>query len=197
VIGILGGIGSGKSTVAAEFAKLGCAVIDADKLAHQQLEIPETKQKIIESFGEDILDDNGNIDRKALGEIVFNDKEKLALLTEIIHQPVLEKTHSLIEQYRKDESVKAIVLDMPLLMEVGEHENCDTLIFVACDIEKRLERAKNSSIFSEKQLKIRENLQISLDIKANIAENTVDNNSGSMVLSRQISVLFPKIVENS
>jgi len=197
IIGILGGIGSGKSAVAAEFARLGCAVIDADELAHKQLNEPKTKEEIIELFGQKVLGKDGNIDRKVLGEIVFCDKKKLLSLTKIIHSPVLAQTERLIKQYQRDNSVKAIVLDMPLLMEVGQYKRCDTLIFVKCDLQKRLERAKKLGIFNENQLKIRENLQISLDNKANIAEDTIDNNSGLMALARQVSELFPKIAKSS
>lgn len=197
VIGILGSIGSGKSTVASELGKLGCAVIDADELAHNQLEESEIKRKIIKLFGKEILNKDGNIDRKALGEIVFSDAEKLSLLTRLIHPPVLAQISELIDQYQMDKSTKAIVLDMPLLMEVGWHKKCDTLIFVKCDKAKRLERAKKSGVFNENQLKIRENLQISLDNKANIAENTIDNNSGLTAVARQVSELFPKIVKSS
>ncbi|MBN1795795.1 MAG: dephospho-CoA kinase [Sedimentisphaerales bacterium] len=197
IIGILGGIGSGKSTVAGEFARFGCAVIDADKIAHNLLQEPPIKDKVVSLFGAGLLDTNGNIDRQRLGEIVFSNMEKLSLLTDMIHPPVLDRTALLIEQFQHDDSVKAIVLDMPLLMEVGWDKRCDTLIFVECDRQKRVQRAKKSGIFNENQLKFRENFQISLDKKRNIAENTIDNNSGLMALARQVSELFPKVVRSN
>ena len=89
VIGILGGIGSGKSTVAAEFAKLGCKVIDADEIAHELLNEPSVKEKLLDIFGQDILDSSDKIDRKKLAEIVFTDKKKIASLNSIIHPLVL------------------------------------------------------------------------------------------------------------
>jgi dephospho-CoA kinase len=195
IIGILGGVGSGKSTVAAEFAKLGCKVIDADKIAHQLLNHPPVKERIITSFGQVILDSEGKIDRKKLADIVFADPDKLSLLTRIIHPLVLTRVEQLIEQYNRQNQVKAIVLDMPLLVEVGWAKRCDKLVFVDCNRRLRVDRAKKIGIFNENQLKLRENFQISLDNKASLADNTIDNNSGFPELARQVEDIF-YIVDN-
>jgi dephospho-CoA kinase len=194
IIGILGGVGSGKSTVAAEFAKLGCKIIDADKIAHQLLERKDVKGEVVSVFGGDILDSSGNIDRKKLGDIVFADGGKLSALSKIIHPFVLARAEQLIEQYNRENQARAIVLDMPLLVEVGWAQRCDRLIFVDCRRELRFDRAKKIGIISENQHKIRENFQISLDSKAAIADNTVDNNSGFSGLAKQIADIFSHIV---
>ena len=162
IIGILGGVGSGKSSVAAEFAKLGCAVIDADKIAHELLEKKAVREKIVASFGQAILDSTGEIGRKELADIVFADPDKLSLLEKIIHPVVLERAEELINKYNSQEQVKAIVLDMPLLAEVGWDKRCDRLIFVDCKRQLRTERAKKMGVFSENRLNIREYFQISL-----------------------------------
>ena len=190
VIGIVGGIGSGKSTVANLFTKLGCAVIDADQLAHQALDEPDVKQKLIAAFGDAILDSAGRVDRKKLADIVFTDAAKVETMNSIIHPTVLRHAESLIQQYNSDASVEAIVLDMPLLIEVGWHKRCDKVIFVDCEARLRAERAGNSQLFNKKQLKIREKFQISLDIKADIADNRVNNNSDLSVLEEQIKDIF-------
>ena len=217
IIGILGGIGSGKSTVAAEFAKLGCKVIDADKIAHELLDAdthasdrhePTVKEKIIASFGRAILDSDDKIDRGKLAEVVFDDAQKLfpaalgydqnsplARLNEIIHPLVLQRAEELIEQYNRQKRVKAIVLDMPLLVEVGWDKRCDKLIFVDCEQKLRLDRAKKMG-FDKNQVKIRENFQISLDNKANLADNTINNNSDFSALARQVADIFSYIVYN-
>ena len=196
IIGILGGICSGKSTVAAEFAKLGCKIIDADKIAHELLDEPAIKQKIVSFFGRDILDSMGKIDRSKLANIVFADDDKLALINKMIHPPVLARIEQLIEQYKRQPAVKAIVLDIPLLVEVGWAKRCDKLVFVDCNRQLRAERAQKMGLFDENQLKIRENLQISLDKKINIAENTIDNNSGFSALARQVADIFSNIMDN-
>jgi dephospho-CoA kinase len=196
VIGILGGIASGKSTVAAEFARLGCAVIDADKIAHQLLSERQINKEIIELFGNKVLDGSGDIDRHKLAAVVFSDAERLARLNELIHPPTLAEADRLIEHYNSQPDVKAIVLDMPLLAEVGWEKRCDRLIFVDCKEQKRLERAKKIGIFDENELKIRENFQISLYKKVKLCDNTIDNNSGFSALARQAKEIFTKVIEN-
>ncbi|NQT02575.1 MAG: dephospho-CoA kinase [Planctomycetes bacterium] len=195
VVGILGGIGSGKSTVAAEFAKLGCKVIDADKIAHELLDEPTVKEKIVSLFGPDVLDSTEKIDHEKLAEVVFADDEKLSSLNRIIHPLVLQRTEELVEQYNHQNQVKAIVLDMPLLVEVGWHKRCDKLIFVDCRQKLRLDRAKKMG-FEKKQVKIRENFQISLDNKESLADNTIENNSDLSAIAKQVTGIFSYIVDN-
>ena len=196
IIGILGGVASGKSTVAAEFAKLGCKIIDADKIAHELLERNDVKEKVVSIFGEAILDSAGEIDRKKLGDIVFADHGKLSSLNKMLHPLVLARTEQLIEQYSQENEVKAIVLDMPLLVEVGWAPRCDKLIFVGCERKLRVDRAKKIGIMTENQLKIRENFQISLDRKATITDNTVNNNSDLSGLAKQVADIFSHIVNS-
>jgi dephospho-CoA kinase len=193
IIGILGGVGSGKSTVAAEFAKLGCAVIDADKIAHKLLNKKDLRKKVVASFGKVILDSAGKIDHKKLADIAFADAGKLLELNEIIHPLVLKEVRKLIKQAKGQKRVKAIVLDMPLLAEVGWAKRCDKLIFVECKQQLRVERTKKMGIFSKNMLKIRENFQISLDNKKSIADNIIDNNSGFSALAGQVTDIFSGI----
>ena len=194
IIGILGGVGSGKSTVAAEFAKLGCTVIDADKIAHDLLEKKSAKEKIVGFFGETILDSAGKIDHRKLADVVFADADKLSSLNEIIHPLVLRRAEELIRQYNRQNEVKAIVLDMPLLVEVSWARRCDKLIFVDCKRQLRVDRAKKMGVFEENQLKIRENFQISLDNKAKLTDNIIDNNSDFSALARQVTDIFSYIM---
>ena len=195
MIGILGGMYSGKSTVAAELAKLGCAVIDADSISHQLLEEKDVLKKIVRVFGKEILDKKGKIDRSALANRVFGDPAKLATLTAILHPLVMTRVEQLIKQCDTQPAVRAIALDIPLLVEVGWEKHCDHLIFVDCAPPLRLERAKKTGVFEADQLKIRENLQISLDKKKRIADNIVDNNSDLSGLSKQIACIFSAIVD--
>jgi len=197
VIGLLGGVGSGKSTVARAFGRLGCGVVDADALAHEALEQPQVKRQVVELLGPGVLDEDGRIDRGRVAEVVFADASKLAGLTGIIHPVVLAKTRSLMEAYRRDPGVRAIVLDMPLLVEVGWHRKCDRLVFVRCDREKRLARAQNKVFGRKNDAGIRENLQISLDKKIRLADNIVENNSDESALASQVADIFSNIVANT
>jgi dephospho-CoA kinase len=196
IIGILGGLGSGKSTVAAEFGKSGCAIIDADRIAHELLGEPVVKKQVVAFFGEVILDSTGKIDPGKLADIVFADAQKLPALNKIIHPPVLQRVEQLIKQYNGQNQVKAIVLDMPLLVEVGWSKRCDKLIFVDCELQLRVERAKKTGVIDENQHKIRENFQISLDKKVALADNIIDNNSDFSALAEQVAKAFSYITDN-
>jgi dephospho-CoA kinase len=196
IIGILGGIYSGKSTVAAEFAKLGCGVVDADEIAHELLETDSVKKEVINSFGARILNSEGKVDCKALAEIAFSNNNNTTLLNSIIHPKVLRYVERLIKQYQSNPDVKAIILDMPLLLEVNWEKKCDKLIFVACDDEERFKRAAKLGLLDENQLKVRENFQISLDKKVAIADNTLNNNSDFSALAKQVSDIFSYIMGN-
>jgi dephospho-CoA kinase len=193
IIGILGGVGSGKSTVAAEFAKLGCEVIDADEIAHNLLNNRDLRKKVVSFFGRGILDSRGKISRRKLARIVFADAKKLSALNRIIHPLVFKEVRELIKKANSQNKVKAIVLDMPLLAEVGWAKRCDKLIFVECKQRIRAERAKKMGILDRNKLKIRENFQISLDKKKSIADNIIDNNSGFSALAGQVTDIFSGI----
>jgi dephospho-CoA kinase len=171
-------------------------VIDADGIAHNLLDDKTIRAKIVRLFGKEILDGQGKISRAELANTVFSDKGKLSSLTDVLHPAVLAQVEQLITQFGKQPEVKAIVLDMPLLMEVGWEKRCDRIIFVDCKPPIRLERARKTGFFDADTLKIRENLQISLDKKKRIADNIVDNNSDLSGLSKQIACIFSSIMDN-
>lgn len=194
VIGILGGIASGKSTVAKELENRGCAVIDADAIAKQFLQTDDVKQQIRNGFGDSVFDAEGRVDRAKLAEMVFTDRASVEAINAIVHPKVLKRTEELISQYQNDSRVKAIVLDAPLLLEAGWEKRCDKLIFVNCDRLIKLERASKKGVLDENQLKKRENFQISLDKKAKISHYMVDNNNGLSELTKQIGEIFPALI---
>lgn len=193
VIGIIGGIASGKSAVAAAFGRLGAAVVDADALAREALDTQTIREAIVERFGPRVLGEAGRIDRRALAEIVFADAANLAVLNGIVHPFVLGRAEALIAQHQRDPAVKAVVLDMPLLVEVGWADRCDRIVFVRCDRAARMERARQGRSMDERTVEIRENFQISLDTKAALADNTIDNNSDFSALVRQVEFIFSEM----
>ena len=197
IIGILGGIGSGKSTVAACFAELGCVVIDADAIAHEILDEADISAKLIDRWGTEVLDSKGVVKRDKVAEHVFDSEEELDFLNALVHPPVLELVEVLIDAHRSDSDISGIVLDMPLLVEVGWEKKCDFLIFVNCSEDKRRERiAKNAKIDIE-QIKKRENFQISLDKKKEKAHYVVSNNSDKSDMAEQIAQIFSSITGSS
>src|SRR5690606_18451472 len=119
ILGLLGAPGSGKSFVARQFEKLGCAVIDADALAKAALDEPAVRDQLVAWWGENILKPDGRVHRSALGRIVFNDRAELAKLEGLVHPIVAERRATLRAQHQADPAVRAIVEDVPLLLEKG------------------------------------------------------------------------------
>ena len=145
IIGLTGGIGSGKSTAAKILAEFGAKVIDADKVAHEVFN-PGTEglQVVVETFGEGVLDSNGEIDRKKLGEIVFRDSSALATLNEIIHPRAYELTKSRLEEFRK-QGVEVVILEVILLVEAGwDHLADEIWVTVSSEdtVVKRLQESR-------------------------------------------------------
>lgn len=197
LIGIVGGIASGKSTVAAEFERCGCARIDADAIVSELLAEPTIRARIVRRFGPTVVDAGGAIDRRRLAALAFSGAKELAALHDILHPAVLERIEDLIEQYAGQANVPAVVLDAPLLVEVGWAHRCDRIVFVDCAWERRVQRALSTGRLTEQDVKIRENFQISLDTKAGLADNTVDNNSDFSALVSQIHDIFSDITKKS
>ena len=193
VIGIVGAVGSGKSTVARQFAELGCAIIDADDLAHQVLKTPPIIEKVSQLWGPAVLDPTGQIDRTALGDIVFSDPAALKKLTDLIHPLIRQQCQELLTTYQTTCSVKAIVLDAPLLLEAGWQEFCDLVVFVETDSKIRQKRLREAGRCENWAKKV-ENLQLALDIKDRISDHRVQNNSGVSELRSQVTRLFSLIL---
>ena len=197
LIGILGGIASGKSCVAREFEKLGCKVINADQIAHRLLARNEVIEQIVNAFGDSMIDENGCIIRQKLAEIVFADKEQTDRINSIIHPLVDKRCTELIDEYNTIDQVKAIVLDVPLLAEVGWTQRCDTLIFVDCDDKIRYKRALKRRSANIECIKNREKLQISLDIKADMSHYIIRNNSQMSAVAEQVKRVFSIILNTN
>lgn len=194
-IGIVGAVGAGKSSVAAEFARLGCGVIKADKLAHECLGRPEIIEKIVGWWGADILDVEGKIDRGKVADIVFEDAAELEKLTNLVHPLIEHRIERLIHIYQEDTAIKAVVLDVPLLIERGLEKLCDFVIFVDTNEQKRAKRLKNNRGWTSRRIKKIENLQKSLDFKEKISEYSINNNSGILATAGQVEQIFLSILK--
>jgi dephospho-CoA kinase len=195
IIGLLGGIASGKSTVASAFQDLGCAIINADLLAHKALEQNSIRHQIITAFGPDVLAQDGSVNRAALGRLVFQHASKLAELNNLLHPWILTKCQAELKEHLKNPAILAVVLDMPLLLEVQWDTLCDHIVFVQAPKEMRLQRAKKRGI-SDEILAEREFFQISLDKKANRADNILINDSDFSSLVRQVKTIFTDVTNN-
>ena len=174
IIGLTGGIASGKSTLSTFFQNNGCFVIDADKIAHEVTNKNSEGAKQIEKvFGSDFFT-NGILDRKKLAEYVFSSKEKTKQLNEIIHPLVISRIISLIQQSTSD----IIVLDVPLLFESGLNKKCDKTICVYCGEKNQISRAIERSNYSKDDIKNRIKNQLSEKEKISLADYAI-NTSGT------------------
>ena len=175
IIGLTGGIGSGKSTAAQILAEFGAKVIDADKVAHEVFN-PGTEglQKVVETFGEGVLNSNGEIDRKKLGEIVFNNPTALATLNEIIHPRAYELTKSRLEEFRK-QGVEVVVLEVILLVEAGWDHLVDEIWVTLATEDTVVERLQESRGLTKEEILTRIHAQTPNDDRAKYADVIIEN----------------------
>lgn len=177
VIGLVGGVGSGKSLVARQLASLGCAVIDADELARSALDEPAVAEQLVDWWGPKVRSGDGRIDRQVVSDIVFNDPGELAKLEKLVHPLVRVASQRLRAEYEAEAAVVAIVEDCPLLLEAGLDEGCDAVIFVAAERDSRVRRVAQARGWTQADLARREKNQLPLDTKAAKADYVVDNNA--------------------
>lgn len=195
VIGLMGGIGSGKSRVAAMFAALGCAVIDADALAREALDNPEVVESVRSWWGARVVDDEGRVDRKAVARIVFADPTELRRLEELTHPLVLARRAELRARYMANPSVLAIIDDTPLLIEKGLDRDCDVLVFVDAPFEVRLERVARTRGWTRDELRSREKMQTPLDIKRQRADYVLQNGAEASGCEAHVQHVLSQILQ--
>ena len=197
VIGLMGGIGSGKSLVARHLARLGCAVIDADALARDALARPEVARILARWWPEAACPPDGRIDRRKVAERVFGvgGEEALHRLEALIHPHVHADRASLHRRYAADPQVRAIVEDCPLLLEAGLDKQCDAVIFVDAPRQVRLARLAVSRGWSDQDLALREKSQASLDRKAARADYIVVNDASEDECFSRIRGVFLQILD--
>lgn len=187
VIGLLGAPGAGKSAVARHFARLGCAVIDADVLAKEALDEPEVRKRIVQWWGEGMLTAQGRVDRKRLAKVVFADSSELKRLEGLTHPHVGARRAALREKYRADPAVKAIVEDCPLLLETGLEKQVDVLVFVEAAAEVRRQRLRASRGWTAAEVARREKNQWPLDIKRARADYVVNNGASERLCTDEVA----------
>jgi dephospho-CoA kinase len=143
-VGVTGGIGCGKSTVAAMMAELGCHVLNADKMAHAVIAPGEPAYNdVVRKFGKHILAPDGSVDRARLAAVVFADGDKLTALNAIVHPRVLRELDRELDRLARLDPHGVAVVEAALLIESGYHRNLDRIILVSCTREQQLERLTN------------------------------------------------------
>lgn len=191
VIGILGGVGSGKTTVAGMFRQCGAWVLEADRLAHKALRQPGVKRRLVRLWGRAMLDRGGAPDHKKIGGIVFKDPHARVQLESIVH-PVITKM-------MKDETSKhggLVIWDAALLGETGFHRQCDVLVFVDAPESRRLERVRSSRHWTPGELRRRERAQMGLNKKRQLADYIIKNHQSKASTLKQVRTIAKHILNS-
>lgn len=192
-IGLTGGIATGKSTVSNWLRTQGYAVIDADELARLVVAPgSEGLRQIVSHFGAEILDDDGNLDRRKLGALVFADREKLADLEGMIHPLVQAQVQSLRDRYER-EGREFVFYDVPLLYEKKLQDQFDHIIVVAADEEIQKSRMRARDALSENEIEARLRSQLPMAEKIKVAHSIVENNGSREELERRLTQLVKQL----
>lgn len=192
IIGLTGGTGSGKGFVSERLKARKAYVIDADAVAHEIIEKGRPAYKeIVDYFGNEILDENGNIFRRKLGNIVFSDKDKLAFLNSCTHKYINMEIMRIIEEVKPQTNVySAIIIDAPLLAEAGLVDICDDIWVVYADSEVRVKRIMERDSISEEQARNRIASQRSWEEYKELGAVIIDNSSDDENVERQLDALL-------
>lgn len=187
LIGLTGGIGSGKSTVAQLLVEQGWALVDADRIARDIVEPGQPAlAELAEAFGEDILRADGTLDRGLLASRAFASREKTDLLNSITHPRIHEETQARFDAARRA-GEEFVVYDMPLLVDNGLHKDMDATIVVDVDVEERVRRLVECRGLEEDGARRRIAAQIPDDVRRAAADLLIDNNGPREALDAQVA----------
>lgn len=178
-------------------ASMGGLVIDADAAARAALDEPAVQAELVAWWGPKILDAQGRVDRREVAARVFDNEKELRRLEELVHPIVAEKRRQAIAAARKNPDIRFIVLDVPLLFEVGVDDECDRVVFVEADRATRLERLKRARGWEESELDRREKRQMALDKKRSLADDIIVNNADEAECRSQVRRLIDRILQTT
>lgn len=188
VIGLTGGIGSGKSTVSNYLKSLNYNIIDCDIIARQVVEKgSQGLKEIVDYFGREVLNNDETLNRKLLGSIVFNDKSKLEVLNNITHPKIIDEINNQIKFYDLVKHNKVVFLDAPLLIEMELYKMVNAVWLVSVSKEVQIERVmKRDNLSLENTIK-RINSQMTLQEKEKYANTIIDNSYDIETLNKNIN----------
>ena len=206
VVGLTGGIGTGKSTAAEYLKKKGFAHIDADQIGRDITADGSPMLPVLDGIfgptgeygveGFDILREDGSLDRKALASIVFTDMNKKLKLDEVMFKAIIAETKRLVEVYSEDDPV-GILIDAPLLFEAGLDKECDLVLLIVADMVVRIHRVCARDGATEQEVRNRINSQMSDEEKISRSHVVVDNSGTLKELEKQLEEFFSKFSKNS
>ncbi|TRX32832.1 dephospho-CoA kinase [Corynebacterium guaraldiae] len=193
LIGLTGGIGSGKSTVAQLLVRHGWELVDADQIARDIVEPGQPAlAELAQAFGDDILQEDGSLDRGLLASRAFSSREKTAVLNSITHPRINEETQARFDAARQA-GADFVVYDMPLLVDKGLHKDMDATIVVDVDAEERVRRLVAYRGLDEEDARRRIAAQIPDDVRRAAADFIIDNNGPREALDEQVEGVVEKL----
>lgn len=191
IIGLTGGIGSGKSTVSAYLKSKGCRIINADALARQMTEKGSPALEMLRTtFGDKYFNEDGSLKRKELGAFVFAHPEQKKLLEGIVTKAVIDKSVAILEEWKKENYEGIVVLDAPLLFECGMQKYMDETWLVKADGETVIRRVMSRDGLSCDEIEGRIRAQMPLSEKEKLADRIIDNSRDLEYLYRQVDKLL-------
>ncbi|MFT5169651.1 MAG: dephospho-CoA kinase [Candidatus Omnitrophota bacterium] len=192
IIGLTGSVATGKSTVATMFKELGAKIIDADKIVHDLLKNNVTCKKEIACTFKNVLNEESNIDRKALAQSVFNNITKLRKLERIIHPRVRREINKQLKRY-KTRKIKVVVLDIPLLFEGKYHKITDSNVVVKATQELQIKRVIKRLNISKSEALQRIRTQMTIQHKIRLADHVIDNRGTITQTKKQVKHIFQNL----
>ena len=202
IVGITGGIACGKTAVSELLADKGAIPINADEIGHQLLKSDSPViDELIEAFGTKILDESGDVSRKKLGAIVFNDKSARERLNSILHPLIIQRSRSNAQQLVNDDLSCVVLLDAPLLIEAGAYDSVDLIIVVTASNETQLKRILERSqaqnrLLTEIEAQARIDSQMPLSEKVKYADVVIENEGSLEELQKQVDTFWEKLYNN-
>ena len=199
IVGITGGIACGKTTVSNLLAEKGAIPINADEIGHQLLKSDSPIiDKLVDSFGVKILEDSGDVSRKKLGAIVFNDKKAREKLNAILHPLIIKRSRARARELVTDNPSCVVLLDAPLLIEAGAYDSVDLIVVVTTSqntqIKRILDRSKEQNRpLTEAEAQARIDAQMPISEKAKYADIVICNDGTHEELQKQVDALWMKL----
>lgn len=197
IIGLTGGIGTGKSTVSRKLRERGYPVIDLDVISREVIEYPEVIDELVRNFGNEILENQNNtsgkksISRNKLRQTVFKEEKKVSVLNSIMHPPIVEEMRRQIEELRK--SYKTVFVEVQLLFEAKLEKEFDIIVLVYADKKTQLERVLKRDGRSEGEVQQIINAQMDMTEKQRVSNYIIENNGDSEMLDLEIEKFIKKL----
>jgi len=197
-VGLTGSIAVGKSFVTCVLGELGCHVLDADQIARAVVEKDAPGlSAVVKAFGQELLREDGTLDRQKLGEIIFSNQKQRELLNSILHPYIIAAQDEQMHRWEKEDPDGIAVIDAALMIESGGYRRFDKLIVVYCRPEIQLQRIMSRTSLSEEQALQRIHAQMSQEDKKRFADYLVDTSEGFEAARKQTTSVYERLLQDN